>query len=89
MVHMTDPDVPLVLRGRLTTFARRCGKPSCWCAAGEDKHVSPALVFYEDGRTRTVTLRAGEVEEVEAAVARYDAAVAEQGLAGAWQISGV
>ena len=87
MVHMTDPDVPLVLRGRLTTFARRCGKRTCWCATGEDKHVTPALVFYEDGRTRTVTLRAEEVEEVKAAVARYDAAAeqlraaAQQGLA--------
>lgn len=45
------------------------------------------VAFYENGRTRTVTLRAHEVEEVAAAVARYDAAVeqlraaAEQGLA--------
>jgi hypothetical protein len=87
MVHMTDPDEPLVLRGRLTTFARRCGKRTCWCATGQDKHVSPALVFYDDGRTRTVTLRAEEVDEVAAAVARYDAAAeqlraaAERGLA--------
>lgn len=85
MGTMTDDD-PLVLRGRLTSFARRCGKPSCRCAAGEP-HVSPALTFYEDGRTRTVTLRAGEVDEVAAALERYDTAVeelrvaAEQGLA--------
>jgi hypothetical protein len=85
MVHMTDAD-RLLLRGTLTTFRRRCGKPSCRCATGES-HASPALTFYEDGRTRTVTLRAEEVEEVAAAVARYDAAAeelaaaAEEGLA--------
>lgn len=85
MAHMTDPD-PLVLRGSLTSFRRRCGKPSCRCATGEP-HVSPALVFYEDGRTRTVTLRPDEVEEVEAALARHDVAAealrtaAEAGLA--------
>lgn len=85
MTSMTDPD-PLVLRGRLTDFRRRCGKPSCRCATGEP-HVSPALVFYEEGRTRTVTLRADEVDEVAAALARYDTAAeelraaAEQGLA--------
>ncbi len=75
MATMTDPD-PLVLKGTLTTFRRRCGKPSCRCATGEP-HVSPALVFYEDGRTRTVTLRPDEVDQVAAAVARYEVAAAE------------
>lgn len=75
MSDMTESD-PLVLKGTLTTFRRRCGKPSCRCATGQP-HASPALVFYEDGRTRTVTLRPGEVDEVAAAVARYDAAAAE------------
>jgi hypothetical protein len=85
MGDMTDRD-PLVLKGRLTTFKRRCGKPSCRCATGEP-HSSPALTFYEDGRTRTVTLRADEVDEVAAAVDRYERAVeqldaaAQQGLA--------
>lgn len=64
---------PLVLRGTLTTFRRRCGKPSCRCASGEP-HESPALTFTEAGRTRTVTLSAGEVDEVAAALARYQAA---------------
>lgn len=84
MVHMTDE--PLVLRGTLTSFRRRCGKPSCRCATGEP-HTSPALTFYEDGRTRTLTLRPEEVEEVTAALARHDAAAeqlraaADEGLA--------
>jgi hypothetical protein len=77
---------PLMLRGTLTTFRRRCGKASCRCASGEP-HESPALTFTERGRTRTVTLRAGEVEEVMAALVRYEEArarletEAEQGLA--------
>lgn len=58
------------------TFRRRCGKPSCRCATGEP-HESPALTFTEAGRTRTVTLAAAEVEEVAAALARYETARAE------------
>jgi Family of unknown function (DUF6788) len=67
---------PLVLRGTLTTFGRRCGKPSCRCAVGEP-HESPALTYTEGGRTKTVTLRRAEVAEVKAALARYRRARAE------------
>jgi hypothetical protein len=66
----------LLLRGTLTTFRRRCGKPSCRCAAGEP-HQSPALTYTEAGRTKTVTLAAAQVEEVAAALARYETARAE------------
>jgi hypothetical protein len=66
----------LVLRGTLTTFRRRCGKPACRCATG-DPHESPALTFTEGGRTKTITLTAAEVRQVEAALARYQAARAE------------
>jgi len=38
----------LLLRGALTTFRRRCGKPSCRCAAGEPRE-SPALTYTEGG----------------------------------------
>ncbi|MDA8289418.1 MAG: hypothetical protein M0014_13405, partial [Actinomycetota bacterium] len=67
---------PLVLRGTLTTFRRRCGKPSCRCANGES-HESPALTFTEAGRTKTLTLSANEVAEVAAAIERYQTARAE------------
>src|SRR5664279_5310067 len=53
---------PLLLQGTLTTFRRRCGKPTCRCAAGEP-HESPALRFTEDGRTKTLTLTAAELED--------------------------
>jgi len=64
---------PLVLHGTLTTFRRRCGKPACRCAVGEP-HESPALTYTEGGRTKTLTLSAGEVEEVRAAIERYESA---------------
>ncbi|MGH9121525.1 MAG: DUF6788 family protein [Acidimicrobiales bacterium] len=64
---------PLVLHGTLTTFRRRCGKPACRCATG-DAHESPALTYTEAGRTKTLTLAAGELAEVTAALARYDSA---------------
>lgn len=67
---------PLVLRGTLTTFRRRCGKASCHCASGSG-HESPAITYTEAGRTKTLTLRAGEVAEVTAALARYETARAD------------
>ncbi len=73
---ITARSQPLMLRGTLSTFRRRCGKPTCRCAGGEP-HESPALVFTEGGRTKTVTLREGEVAEVAAAVEAYRAAQAE------------
>lgn len=65
-----------MLRGTLTTFRRRCGKPNCRCATGEP-HESPALAFTDGGRTKTLTLTAAEVTEVAAALARYEQARAE------------
>jgi hypothetical protein len=74
------PD-PWVLPGTVTTFRRRCGKATCRCASG-DPHESPALVFTEDGRTKTVTLTEADVAEVTAAVARYQDAKTELEQAG-------
>jgi len=64
---------PGMLRGTLTTFRRRCGKPSCRCASGEP-HESPALMYRDGGRTRIVTLSAAETAEVAAALDRYQRA---------------
>ncbi|MDQ3575174.1 MAG: hypothetical protein M3404_09695 [Actinomycetota bacterium] len=65
-----------MLRGTLTTFRRRCGKATCRCATG-DAHESPALVYTEAGRSKTLTLGQGDVAEVKAALARYQAARSE------------
>jgi hypothetical protein len=67
---------PLVLRGSLTTFRRRCGKPTCRCVTGEP-HESPALTYSDGGRTKTVTLTGADLSEVRAALARYETARAE------------
>jgi Family of unknown function (DUF6788) len=67
---------PALLRGTLTTFRRRCGRPNCRCAAGEP-HESPALAYTEGGRTKTVTLTNVDVAEVTAALAHYEDARAE------------
>ena len=67
---------PLMLRGSLFTFRRRCGKPNCRCATGEP-HESPALSFVQDGKAKTVTLTGADLDEVRAALARYETAKAE------------
>jgi hypothetical protein len=76
MPCITRRSDPWVLPGTVTTFRRRCGKAACRCASG-DPHESPALVFTEGGRTKTVTLTEADVVEVTAAVARYQDAKAE------------
>lgn len=82
MACITRRSDPWVLPGTVTTFRRRCGKATCRCASGEP-HESPALMFTEAGRTKTVTLTADEVAEVAAAVARYQDAKAELEAAAA------
>jgi hypothetical protein len=66
----------LMLRGVLFTLVRRCGKPSCHCA-GDAGHESPALAYPVAGRNKTMTLAASDVEEVRAALDRYNAARTE------------
>lgn len=76
MATRRPKSAPLVLKGSLFTFRRRCGKPTCRCATG-DLHESPALSYVEDGATKTLTLTGIDLDEVRAALARYGAARAE------------
>jgi len=69
--------VPRMLRGSLVTLRRRCGKPGCRCADGQERHEAPALSYSERGRTRVVMLEQADVAAVAAALARYRAAKAE------------
>jgi len=74
-----------MVRGSVVTHRRRCGKPTCRCAGGEQLHESTVLSYSERGRTRFVMLPPGEVAPVRAAVQRYRAAQATleaQGEAG-------
>ena len=75
-------DHPLILKGSLFSFVRRCGKPNCACAGGEG-HASPALSYVEDGKTKTLTLTGADLGEVRSALARYAQARAELDAAAA------
>lgn len=68
-----SPREPMMVRGSLFTLRRRCGKANCHCADGPG-HESPALAYPEGGRTKTITLPAAAVEEVRAALERYNIA---------------
>jgi hypothetical protein len=68
--------MPRLLRGSLVTLRRRCGKPNCRCADGEQVHEATVLSYSEGGRNRTVMLSPAEVNAVTAAVQRYRAAQA-------------
>ena len=61
---------PRMLRGTLITMRRKCGKPTCRCAAG-DLHEGPALSVSLSGKSVTITLTPAEVPQVEAALQRY------------------
>lgn len=66
-------DTPKLLRGTLFTLRRRCGKANCRCAEGE-AHESPALAYPEGGRTKTLSLTHADLDQVRAALERYESA---------------
>jgi hypothetical protein len=76
-----------MLRGSVVTHRRRCGKPNCRCADGEELHQSVVLSYSLESKTKFVMLRADEVEAVRAATERFREAKAkleasaEEGLA--------
>lgn len=71
------PGTPKVVRGSVVTHRRRCGKATCRCADGEQLHESTVLSYTEQGRTRFLMLPAADVAAVQAATARYRAALAK------------
>lgn len=73
---------PRVVRGSVVTHRRRCGKPTCRCTDGEQLHESTVLSYTEDGQTRFLMLPAADVAAVQAATARYRAALAKVEAAG-------
>ena len=77
MSNKPPDQIPRLLRGSLVTLRRRCGKPSCRCADGEQLHEAPALSYSEGGRTRMLTLADADVPAVAAALDRYRAARSE------------
>ncbi len=73
---------PRMVRGSVVTHRRRCGKPSCRCAAGQQLHVTTVLSYSDRGRTRFVMLPDAEVAAARAAVERCRAAQAKVDSAG-------
>lgn len=68
--------VPLVLRGSLVVWRRRCGKPGCRCVDGPP-HASPALSYSVGGRTHLLLLRREDVPIVRTALRRYQRVLRE------------
>lgn len=66
---------PRMIRGSVVVQRRRCGKPNCRCAAGEQLHESTVLSYFQDGHNRTLMLAPDQIARVRAAVARYRAAL--------------
>lgn len=60
-----------MLRGTVVTHRRRCGKPNCRCANGEELHEQVVLSYSLASRARSVTLPEELIEPVRAATARY------------------
>jgi len=74
MVAVGSRQIPRMIRGSVVVQRRRCGKPNCHCAAGEQLHESTVLSYSDAGRSRTVMLDPAEVPAVRASVNRYRAA---------------
>ncbi len=85
MSGKSSSGIPAMIRGSVVVQRRRCGKPTCRCADGEQLHASTVLSYSDGGRNRTLMLAANEVAAVTAAVGRYrkrQAVVEQAGNAG-------
>ncbi len=59
-----------MIRGSFVVLGKKCGKPTCRCAAGET-HPTSYLSISEQGRRRMVHVRSADVGEVREAAERY------------------
>jgi len=60
-----------MMRGTVVTHRRRCGKPNCRCAAGEELHEQVILTYSKESRSRSVTLPGELIAPVSKATERY------------------
>ena len=60
-----------LLRGTVYELRRRCGKPSCACAADGPPHSSWVLSWSEQGRTRLRVVPRGSLVEWRLWTSRY------------------
>jgi hypothetical protein len=61
-----------LIMGSLSEVQRRCGKPSCHCAA-RPGHAQAILMSTDDGRRRCQVVRQADLAAVRRAVERYRA----------------
>ena len=63
--------VPRLVSGSVVVQRRRCGKPNCHCADGQERHETTALSYTDAGRTRTLMIDAAALAAVRRSVKRY------------------
>ena len=59
-----------MIKGTVYEQRRKCGKPNCYCAGGEP-HSSMMLSRSEQGRTKLMTISAGELKDFQVLTERY------------------
>lgn len=59
-----------MVKGTVYEQRRKCGKPTCYCAAGEP-HASMVLSRSEGGRTRLISIPPGSLAELQVLTGRY------------------
>lgn len=68
LAKLTHSD-PIVV-GNVYDVMRRCGNPSCHCAA-KPGHRQTLLIYVEDGRRRCKFIRGADAERIKQAWQRY------------------
>ena len=81
-VTVRSGGIPRMIRGSVVVQRRRCGKPNCRCADGEQLHEQTVLSYSQGGRSRSVMLDPADVTAVRAAVERYRTAQGRVEAAG-------
>jgi hypothetical protein len=85
----TKRDQERMVRGTIIELRRKCGKARCRCADGEP-HVSWALSYSLQGRTKILTIQPEELAQLRRDLTRYQEAaeaLERQAMAGieAWR----
>ena len=71
MATQESTQVPRMVRGSVVVQRRRCGKPNCHCADGQELHETTALSYSDAGRTRTLMIDPADLAAVRRSVERY------------------
>ena len=64
--------LPNLMRGTVCERLRKCGRKSCECANGGDRHNTRQLVVHFKGKVHTRYVRTGDMERVKGLAAAYE-----------------